>query len=352
MYEDLNQIAQLKFAKQMEFIAAQTQQNLREARQRFAATAGVIIRSGQQDALLGRLRIEGVERVAGALFQIWLDLIKSRNGHVARVDIGFITKKIEDLVNAQRVHLRSAFAHEGGATVSSLVQEADMRMHAVVGNARRDLEIMVREYEAFPKRDVSGRENMTQKPSRFSVGRRVLFGMANRVGTVRFVADAPGQMGEFVHELLEDKTQEVLQVLGCDIRPFPDSDEDLRGARPAIHIQNSNVANLNVGSQTGTISSNLQAISAGGNTQRDFAGALEQLTQAVASESALQAAEKQEVIEAIATLSQEAAKKPEERSRGTLKALVTWLPTTIAAANNLVTLWDKLGPTVKGYFGI
>jgi hypothetical protein len=49
----------------------------------------------------------------------------------------------------------------------------------------------------------------------------------------------------------------------------------------------------------------------------ELRAAIEQLTQAIVSESALQQNQKQEVVEAIATLSQEAAKKPEERSKGT-----------------------------------
>lgn len=194
---------------------------------------------------------------------------------------------------------------------------------------------------------------MKQVPKkRFSVGRRVLVGMGMRPATVKSVADAPSTMAEFVHEVLVDGDIEVRRVLGCELQPVPDLDEDLRGHRPAIHIQNSNVANLNVGSQIGVITANLQAISQGGDSQQEFARAIEQLTQAIVSESALQQNQKQEAVEAIATLSQEAAKKPEERSKGTIKALVAWLPTGIAAANNLVTLWDKVGPTIKAYLNV
>lgn len=194
---------------------------------------------------------------------------------------------------------------------------------------------------------------MKQVPKkRFSVGRRVLVGMGMRPATVKSVADAPSTMAEFVHEVLVDGDIEVRRVLGCELQPVPDLDEDLRGHRPAIHIQNSNVANLNVGSQIGVITANLQAISQGGDAQQEFARAIEQLTQAIVSESALQQNQKQEAVEAIATLSQEAAKKPEERSKGTIKALVAWLPTAIAAANNLVTLWDKVGPTIKAYLNV
>lgn len=83
MYEDLNDVARLKFVKEMESIAAQTRQNVQDAANRFAATAGAGIRSGQHDALLCRLRIDGAEQMARTLFQIWVDLIKKRNNHIA-----------------------------------------------------------------------------------------------------------------------------------------------------------------------------------------------------------------------------------------------------------------------------
>jgi hypothetical protein len=176
--------------------------------------------------------------------------------------------------------------------------------------------------------------------------------MGMRPATVQTVADAPSTLGEYVHEVLIDGDQGMRRVLGSELQPVPELDEDLRSHRPTIHIQNSNVANLNVGSQIGVITANLQAISEGGDREQEFARAIEQLTQAIVSEAALQQNQKQEVVEAIATLSQEAAKKPEERSKGTMKALVAWLPTAIGAANNLVTLWGKLGPGIKAYLGI
>ena len=193
---------------------------------------------------------------------------------------------------------------------------------------------------------------MKQLPKkRFSVGRRVLLGLGMQPATVQSVADVPSTLGEYVHEVLVDGDPAMRRVLGSQLQPVPALDEDLRGRRPAIHIQNSNVANLNVGSQVGIINANLQTISMGGGTQQEFALAIEQLTQAVVSEAKLQQDQRQEVIDAIATLSVEAAKRPEERSKGTIKALAAWLPTAISAANNLVTLWDKLGPSIKAYFG-
>jgi hypothetical protein len=84
VYEELDQIAQLKFAREMEAIASQTRRNVEDAAKRFAATAGAAIRSGHHEASLGQLRIDGVEQMARALYQIWVDMIQQRNGHIAR----------------------------------------------------------------------------------------------------------------------------------------------------------------------------------------------------------------------------------------------------------------------------
>src|SRR5258708_26729639 len=103
---------------------------------------------------------------------------------------------------------------------------------------------------------------------RFSPGRRVLVGMGMLPGTVKSVDDVPSVMGEFVHEVLLDGKTETLKVVGCDIHPIPVLDSDLPGTNPpTIHIQNSNVANLNLGSQVGTINAALHSIS-GGDSQR------------------------------------------------------------------------------------
>jgi hypothetical protein len=223
-------------------------------------------------------------------------------------------------------------------------------MYAVSANLRRDLEIVVRENEALP-RISEGEAVMGKTPSRYSVGRRVLFGMANRPGVVKSVSNIPGQMGEFAHELQDEKTQEILQVLGCDIRPFPEFDEDLRVKNPTIHIENSNIANLNLGSQIGTINASLHRMSEGEQSQKDFALALQGFTQAVLS-ATLGDSEKQEIVGALSTISEQATIKPEERSAGTLKAVITWIPHALASAAHLTALWDRFAPSIRAYFGI
>ncbi len=152
MYDDLEQIAKLKFGKELESISAQTRERVREMQNEYAALSGSSgLRSGQQEAAIGRTQIEGSESLVQTLFQIWVDLVKRRNGHLIRGDISFITAKVDGYSKTQVRHLRTAFAQQrAGAVVNLLAQEGEMRMHAATANVRRELEIMVREHEAFP----------------------------------------------------------------------------------------------------------------------------------------------------------------------------------------------------------
>lgn len=280
MYEDLQQIVQLQFRKAMQRVSQQTLANVREAEAQFSvSTRGARIISGQHEAQLGRIRIAGVEQLARTLFQMWVDIIKERNGHIARQDIEFILGRMGTFAHAQYANLAKVFAQRPSAIVPVLTQEAERRIQAALAEARRDLEIMVLRNEALPK-----------KPA-------------------------------------EEKA-------------------------PVIHlnIQNSNIANLNLGSQVGTINAALESISSGG--QQEFAQALKELTEAVISQQGLSDNQKREVIQALSTVAAEAPKKPEDRSAGTLKAIMGYLPTMISSASQLVALWDKVGPTIKGYLGI
>lgn len=196
--------------------------------------------------------------------------------------------------------------------------------------------------------------SMKTRKQRFSPGRRVMVGLGMRVGTVKTVADHPSVLGEFVHEVLVDGEDKPRRVIGCDLQPLPALDEDLsKNAATSIHVQNSSIANLNLGTQVGTITAVVQVMRGEGDAQRQVARALEELTQAVlSSQTSLPESEKSEVLDSLKTIAEQAAKKPEERSKGTLKALLGYLPTAISAASNLVSLWEKVGPTIKGYLGL
>jgi len=152
MYEDLEQIAKLKFGKEMESISSQIRERVKEMQNEYAALTGSSgLRSGHHEASIGRAQIDGAERLVRALFQIWVDLVKRRKGHVSREDIAFISNRVNDYAETQKAHLHTTFSQQRmGSVVNLLTQEAEMRMHAVAATARRDLEITVQEHEAFP----------------------------------------------------------------------------------------------------------------------------------------------------------------------------------------------------------
>lgn len=157
MYEDLNEIATLRFNKDLESISSQTRERVRGMRSEYAAaTSGSGVRSGAHEAAIGRTQIEGSLRLVRALFETWVELVKRRNGHISRYDVDFIAKKLEVFARTQKGHLRRAFLSQRmGATVNLLTQEADLKLNAAIATARRDLAIMAQEHELFSQPVVS-----------------------------------------------------------------------------------------------------------------------------------------------------------------------------------------------------
>jgi hypothetical protein len=154
MYENFNQIAQLKFNKEIESISEQTREKVRERQREYAALAGSQVGFiGQHEASIGRIQIDGAEQTVRALHLIWIDLITKREGHISRPDIAFIANKVDGYTRTKNSQLHRAFVlQRKGAAINALTLEADRRMHALAADLRRDLEITVREDEAFPKK--------------------------------------------------------------------------------------------------------------------------------------------------------------------------------------------------------
>jgi hypothetical protein len=154
--------------------------------------------------------------------------------------------------------------------------------------------------------EIMSNPSMKNRKQRFSPGRRVMVGMGMKVGTVKTVADHPSVLGEFVHEVLVDGENEPRRVVGCDLQPVPGLDEDLhKGSSTSIHLQNSSIANLNLGTQVGTINAVVQAMQEEGDAQLQVARALEELTQAVlSSQTILPESEKLEVLDSLTTIAE------------------------------------------------
>ena len=360
MYEDLRQIAEMRFMRDSRSLSEETKAKIQEMRAKYAAmlSASHILGSGPHLAAIGRAEIEGSVKIVHRLSEIWIDLITRRNQRLSRSDVPFICGELNNYCLTQRGSLIKSFQEQKmGAVVNLLSQEAGRELNKAVTVIRRDLEISVREVEAFPADPDTLKERAMSQviKRRFSSGRRVLVGHRGRTAVVIAVEENPSEMGEFRHIVRFDREGTEQSVLGCDLQPFPELDEDLRRATPAavnLHIENSTLGNLNLGSQIGTINIALETVSDQGPAFRGFAEALREFTEATLSQHLLTDSEKSEIVQALSTVAEQATKKPDERSYGTLKAVLLWLPSAISAATDLVTLWDKCGPAIKVFFRI
>jgi len=104
-----------------------------------------------------------------------------------------------------------------------------------------------------------------------------------------------------------------------------------------------NAANVNFGTQVGTIENALNKIVNQGQTE--MAIALRDLVNGV-SRAELHEEQKKEVMEILAELASQAEKPPESRSKGVIRSLMERLPAAIGLAADLTTLWLAYGPVV------
>ncbi len=118
-----------------------------------------------------------------------------------------------------------------------------------------------------------------------------------------------------------------------------------------IHVTIHSAANVNLGSQIGTINAVLTSISQKAGSDDEIVGALRQLTDAVEHNTQLQETEKRDTLEVVEEIAKQAQGKPEARSAGKLKALISGLPALLNASKELLELWDKLSPSIRHYFG-
>jgi len=282
VHDDLETIANLKFGKAVESIAREFRAELAKwSSQDGARNLPGLPVSGPAIANNLRIKLRASERKCRALYEIWLDLITRRqNGRITREDIGFLIAKVQSCADAAQ---RSAVTGYPIVSVNylnqQLAQQAQTKMQSVVSEIQRELEIKIREQDAFPMQEAAVR-----------------------------------------------KEQPQIQ----------------------LHINNSAIANLNLGTQLGTITAALQQIS--NASHPELVEALKTLTEAVSESANLANTSKREAIEAIAELAKQAEAKSEERSTGTVKALLMWLPSTLKAATDLSGVVEKVWPIIKSHF--
>jgi hypothetical protein len=184
------------------------------------------------------------------------------------------------------------------------------------------------------------------------------FTQAKHLGSAMInVPGGPVVTGNYWIEQADTKMRRVAGDIRRDLEIRYREQEAFPSAPPAstapmpspvqVHVESANIANLNLGTQVGTINAALQLLSSEGEDRQAVAEALKQLTEAVIVDRHLKEHQKQEAVEALSVLANEAETG---KTSITTKALVAWLPQLIGLSADLLTLWDKAGPTIRAFF--
>jgi hypothetical protein len=154
MYEDLEPIVSLKFGEVVERVARENGAKLSAAiadlGRRGLSQSGMMISTRLNSAL------EHSERVCRGLYEIWLELILQRNqGRISREDVDFVMERVSACTQARTGNIAQVLNTPQGPTPHWALQQAETKMQSVASGIGRELEIRLREQEAFPKQVVT-----------------------------------------------------------------------------------------------------------------------------------------------------------------------------------------------------
>lgn len=88
------------------------------------------------------------------------------------------------------------------------------------------------------------------------------------------------------------------------------------------------------------------------NGEAGVADALAALTTAVLNNNEVDQNAKNELLEQLAFISQQASAKPEERKPGAIKAMLSAVKEGAGAITSAAGAWEALEPLLKGHFGL
>lgn len=104
---------------------------------------------------------------------------------------------------------------------------------------------------------------------------------------------------------------------------------------------------------TGTVNSIVVTMKGLGEAgHRELEKALRTLTEAVIHSQGTDDAQKNAILEQVEYVAQQAAAKPEERKSGMLRTVVSGLGSSLGAVADLATVWEQVGPVIRGALGL
>jgi len=114
-----------------------------------------------------------------------------------------------------------------------------------------------------------------------------------------------------------------------------------------IHLSNSVAGVINLGA-IHSVDQTVSALITLG--EPDLANAIKELTQATASSSVLAQAQKNELIEILGFLAEQAATPPQSRKSGMVASMLEKAPAILALANDVADTYQKYWPIIEAVF--
>ncbi len=148
MYEDFEPIANLRFGQIVD-------RESRKGAERMSAAIADLARRGLSEsgiAISTRIdsALETSEQICRGLYEIWLELILQRNrGRLSREDVNFILDKANACTKARASNIEQMLANSQSGRPDWAVNRARTKMQSVASGIGRELEIKIREQQAF-----------------------------------------------------------------------------------------------------------------------------------------------------------------------------------------------------------
>lgn len=118
--------------------------------------------------------------------------------------------------------------------------------------------------------------------------------------------------------------------------------------RITLDLTNSQIGTLNFGSIVGDVQSHLIALD--DPAAAEVRDGMAILTQAVIDVDGLEDDRRQELLEAIDVLAEEAKRSPNQRRASVVRSVLRTLTTAVSAVAALNEVWAEVGPAITGFF--
>jgi hypothetical protein len=174
--------------------------------------------------------------------------------------------------------------------------------------------------------------------------RRELARLSNLINDLKIVA---GKLD--LYELVPENTPwpEIATFGAATPQNWPKPGRD---PQPIVQISNSTFGALNLGEVKGSIHAHVASIS--GASADAFRQAIAAMTEVVAGATELTEQRRQEVLQYIDALAEQAGHEPAKRKTPIIKGMLLAIPTALDVSAHALDAWDKYGPAIRSHFGV